>query len=193
MRYTQLESERLLYRKFKLEDFSVVYDWMSHLENMKYRSSDPKSQSEVIEFIQRSIACAQQEECRDFPFAVVRKEDNALIGSCGITYVNDYTADIHWELHRNYWRNGYGTEIGHTLLKFGFEQLHMHRIIADCNVLNRGSYRVMELNGMRREAHYVKFYRGNKALNYAWCDKFGYAMLEEEWRQLHSASEPENR
>ena len=44
-----------------------------------------------------------------------------------------------------------------------------------------GSYGIMEKIGMRREAHYVKNYRGNSALNYEWCDKYQYAILREEW------------
>ncbi len=38
-------------------------------------------------------------------------------------------------------------------MKLGFDTLGVRRIVADCNALNRGSYRIMELIGMRREAH----------------------------------------
>lgn len=34
---------------------------------------------------------------------------------------------------------------------------------------------------MRREAHYVKSYRGNSVLKHQWCDKYQYAMLREEY------------
>lgn len=37
---------------------------------------------------------------------------------------------------------------------------------------------------MRREAHYVKYYRGNSALDHAWCNKYLYAILQEEWAKL---------
>ncbi len=66
-------------------------------------------------------------------------------------------------------------------MKLGFERLGLRRIIADCNTLNRGSYRIMEKIGMRREAHYVKSYRGNSVLKHQWCDKYQYAMLREEY------------
>ncbi len=38
MDYIELESERLLYRKYRMEDYSVFYDMLSNLENIKYRS-----------------------------------------------------------------------------------------------------------------------------------------------------------
>lgn len=34
MKFIELESERLIYRKFRQEDFSVIYDMFSNLENM---------------------------------------------------------------------------------------------------------------------------------------------------------------
>ena len=35
MNFIELESERLLFRKYKIEDYSVFYDMLSNLENMK--------------------------------------------------------------------------------------------------------------------------------------------------------------
>ena len=34
---------------------------------------------------------------------------------------------------------------------------------------------------MRREAHFIKAQQGNSALNYEWCDRTQYAILQEEW------------
>ena len=33
MKYIELESERLIFRKFKQNDFPVVFDWLNNLEN----------------------------------------------------------------------------------------------------------------------------------------------------------------
>lgn len=66
-------------------------------------------------------------------------------------------------------------------MKLGFGKLGLRRIVADCNTLNKGSYGIMENIGMHLEAHYVKCYRGNSALNHEWCDKYLYAILREEW------------
>ena len=109
------------------------------------------------------------------------KKTGETIGSCELEFTDKDPAELAWELHRNYWRKGYGTEIGHTLLKLGFDLLGIRRIIADCNTLNKGSYGIMEKMGMRREAHFVKYYRGNSALNNEWCDKYLYAILQEEY------------
>lgn len=182
MKYIELESERLIFRKFKQDDFSIVYDWLSNFENMKYRSSEPKSEEEAHSYLNWAIKCAEEENCVNFRYAVVLKKTGELIGSCELYYTDRDPAELAWELHRNYWQQGYGTEIGKTLLRLAFETLGLRRVIADCNTLNIGSWRIMEKIGMRREAHFVKMYRGNSALNHAWCDKFQYAILNEEWR-----------
>ena len=185
MKFIELESERLIYRKFKQDDFSVFFDLFSNLENIKYRSGEPKNESEVQDYLNWGISCAEEENCKNFKYAVVLKADNSLIGSCEIYDTQKDPAQLAWELHRDYWRKGYGTEIGETLLKFGFDVLNIRRIVADCNALNRGSYRIIERIGMRREAHFIKSNKGNSALNYAWCDRYHYAILKEEWLEMH--------
>ena len=184
MNYFEMESEHLIFRKYMLEDFEVFNDMLSSLENMKYRSSEPKNKEEVKQYIDWGIKCAEQVPCINYRYAVVLKETGETIGSCELAYTDKDPAELAWELHRNYWRRGYGTEIGKTLLKLGFEILGLRRIIADCNTLNQGSSGIMEKIGMRREAHFVKCYQGNSALNNQWCNKYLYAILKEEYCNL---------
>ena len=129
-------------------------------------SYELKTEQEVHEYIDWGMQCAEQNPCVNYRYAVILKETGELIGSCELAFTDKDPAELAWELHRDYWRKGYGTEIGNTLLKLGFEILKLRRIIGDCNTLNTGSYRIMEKIGMRREAHYVKLYQGNSALNH---------------------------
>lgn len=64
--------------------------------------------------------------------------------------------DVGWILHKNYWKRGYGTELGRELIRYGFEDLKLGRIQAPCAAANYGSYCVMERIGMRREALHRK-------------------------------------
>jgi RimJ/RimL family protein N-acetyltransferase len=65
-----------------------------------------------------------------------------------------------------------------ALLKFGFEQLNLHRIIATCDPRNIGSERVMQKNKLRKEAHYIQ----NLWQKGEWRDSLLYAILESEWK-----------
>ena len=186
MNFIELESERLIYRKFRECDFPIVFDWLNNAENMKYRTGEPRSEAEVRNYLTWAITGAEAEECNNYEFAVVFKNDNTLIGAATLMHVSD-NPEIGWTIHRDYWRQGYGTEIGKTMLKLGFDILSLRRIIAGCNARNEGSYKIMERIGMRREAHFVKAQLGNSALNHEWCDRFQYAILQEEWAAASGA------
>ena len=71
-----------------------------------------------------------------------------------------------------------------ALLKFGFEELKLHRMCAYCNTENHGTYRVMEKCGMRKEAAFLKSRRGRPEIDKEWYDEFVYAILADEWKAI---------
>ena len=93
-----------------------------------------------------------------------------------------------WILHMNYWKRGYMPEAVRALLKYGFEELSLHRMCASCNADNYGTYRVMEKCGMRKEAAFLKSRRGRPGIDKEWFDEFLYAMLADEWRTIAAIS-----
>ena len=183
MRYIEMESERLLYRKFTGDDFSMVLDWLGNSENIQYRRGEPRSEDQVRDYINWAISNAEAEECTNYEYAVVLKTSHLLIGSATLMNLPQ-EPEIGWTLHRNFWRQGYGTEMGQALLRLGFDALNLRRMIAGCNAENQGSYKIMEAIGMRREARFVKAKRGGSALGHKWCDRLQYAILQEEWRAM---------
>jgi RimJ/RimL family protein N-acetyltransferase len=86
--------------------------------------------------------------------------------------------EIGWSVHPDFQGRGFATEGAREMLRVGFDELGLHRIIAECDPLNGASVRVMEKLGMRREAHL----RESEHLKGAWVDVLVYAMLESEWR-----------
>jgi RimJ/RimL family protein N-acetyltransferase len=85
-------------------------------------------------------------------------------------------AEIWYKLHKNFWGQGYATEAARELLKFGFNELDLHRIEAGCAVDNIASVRVLEKCGMTREGRTRKLL----PLAHGWSDNFQYAILEED-------------
>ncbi|MCL2409064.1 MAG: GNAT family N-acetyltransferase [Oscillospiraceae bacterium] len=180
MKFIELESERLAYRKFNDSDFPIVFDWLNNAENMKYRKGGPRSEAEVRDYLSWAITNAEADDCTNYEYAAVLKDDHTLIGAASLFRLPD-DPELGWTVHRNYWKRGYGTEIGRTMLKLGFDILSLRRITAGCNARNHASYKIMERIGMRREAHFIKSQLGSSELNNEWCDRFQYAILREEW------------
>lgn len=160
-----LETERLILRKPASDDYEAFQKWCGNPENTRYMSFGPNTKDQTMDWLTNA------KPCKDF--AVVLKAANAVIGSCGI-YPNsaNYTGELGWVLHKDYWKQGYGTELGGELIRYGFEDLKLGRIQAPCAAVNYGSYRVMERNGRRREALHRKAFWSK--LDKAWIDEAIY-------------------
>ena len=50
-----------------------------------------------------------------------------------------------------YWGHGYATEAARALVRFGFQELHLHWLWASCNAENQASARVLAKAGMQPE------------------------------------------
>lgn len=88
-------------------------------------------------------------------------------------------AELGWVIDPAYGGQGYATEAVRELIRYCFEDLGVRRVIAECFLDNRASWRLMERVGMRREAHTV---RDALHRTRGWCDSLSYALLAEEWR-----------
>ena len=167
-----LETGRLLLRPLIADDFDAVHSWGSDPANTRYMAWGPNSAEQTRGFL------ASAKPGKDF--AVVLKDTGSVIGSCGI-YPDGAkdTGELGWILHRDYWKRGYGTELGGALIRYGFEQLRLRRIYAPCAAENYGSYRVMERNGMRREALHRKAFWAR--IDREWIDQAVYAILAEDY------------
>jgi [ribosomal protein S5]-alanine N-acetyltransferase len=104
-----------------------------------------------------------------------------LIGNCGIRMksVGAFEADIGYELNPDYWSRGLATEAARGIIRFGFEQLKLHRISSWCVADNVGSAHMLEKIGMRQEGRL----RENEYYKGRWWDTLLYAILEHEWRE----------
>jgi len=83
-----------------------------------------------------------------------------------------------WSLHPDAQGRGLAIEGAREMLRLGFDELGLHRIMAACDPRNVAYLRVMEHLGMRREAEFVdhEFLKGE------WIGEIVCAVLEAEWR-----------
>lgn len=74
------------------------------------------------------------------------------------------------------------------LLRYCFQDLCVHRVIANCFLDNDTSWRLMERLGMRRELHAAS---GSLHRSGQWLDTLGYAILLQEWTNPTTHSPPQ--
>ena len=79
---------------------------------------------------------------------------------------------------------GYAREASEVVLRLGFEDLGLHRIIGACDTRNVASWQLLSRLGMRREAHFVE----DELFKGEFGDQYIYAILDREWRARHTSS-----
>lgn len=176
-----LTTERLILREFEEQDWRPTLAYQVDPEYLRFYTWSYRTEMDVRAFIHMFIEWSKEKPRKKFQLAITLKENNQLIGNCGIRMNNAYAqvAEMGYELDRRFWGHGYATEAASALLELGFAQLHLHRIWAYCIAENTASARVMERIGM----HYEGCQRKNEWMKGEWWDTHLYAILEQEWHE----------
>ncbi|RAL24439.1 GNAT family N-acetyltransferase [Thermoflavimicrobium daqui] len=152
---TVLLTPRMKLRPFRLEDAPEVKQLAGiwDVANTTARIPYPYPDGEAERWIQ------SLEESDNYTFAMVSQADEHLIGSISLTIRNHGIAELGYWIGKPFWGNRYATEAAHEILRFGFEDLKLHRIEAQALSRNTGSLRVLEKvgflqEGLLRDYHY---------------------------------------
>ncbi len=177
-----LETERLILREFTMDDVESSLKYGGDPENVWFMVWGPNDRTATEEYLQKKLEDQRLKPRMCYDMAVCLKDTGEHIGGFGL-FLDEgrLTGDIGWILRKDMWHRGYATEAASALLKFGFETLGMHRIIAKCNAQNTASYRVMERLRMRREAHFRSARYERVGDRREWVDEYVYAILKTEW------------
>lgn len=176
-----IRTERLILRDFDEKDWQAVHRYASDPEVVRYMDWGPNTKMETKVFISRAIAYQKEKPRRNYALAIILKAEDRLVGGCGLHVVNLDNREgwLGYCLNRYFWRQGYATETAKALLRFGFQQLGLHRIYATTDPANMASVHVLEKIGMQREG----YLREHKLVKGRWRDSLLYAILEGEWKK----------
>ena len=147
-----LETERLRLRLFTAGDEPAVFALASDPEIARFvRFEAHRAPADTRAFLE--LAFEHYHRGDPFAWAIVRRTDDRLIGSCGFVSQapERHAAEIGYWLGKAYWGKGYAVEAARALVRFGFEQMGLERVEAKCFVQNRAGQRVIEKLGMKYE------------------------------------------
>lgn len=111
--------------------------------------------------------------------AITLRSDGRQIGGIGLRIEQQHQhAELGYWLGVEHWGKGYATEAGREMLRYGFEDLGMHRIFATHFKHNPASGRILKKLGMRHEGcqreHLLKWDQ--------FVDSEMYGILRREWQ-----------
>ncbi|MBE6627633.1 MAG: GNAT family N-acetyltransferase [Ruminococcaceae bacterium] len=184
----ELKTPRLTMRKMLVADTADMYDYACRQDVTKYLTWNPHPDraytKEYLQYLGSRYAVGMF-----YDWAIIYDHDSKMVGTCGFTSFNctSDSAEVGYVLNPDYWGKGIAVEALTGVLRFGFEELKLHRIEAKFIEENKRSLRVMEKVGMTfegvlREGMLVK----GKYVNVGVC-----SILRSEWEAMQKESKTE--
>ncbi|MGH2550890.1 MAG: GNAT family N-acetyltransferase [Thermomicrobiales bacterium] len=178
-----IETKRLILRFNVEEDLDDVFAFHGRDDATRWIDFDTRTREEVRELLDRRQKNRRIEKDDDrLTFAVVERESNRVIGDIYffVRSLESKQAEIGFIFNPDFHGRGYATEACEAVLALAFETYDLHRVYAECDVLNPPAFKLMERLGMRREAQFLE----NLWLKGQWSDSYVYAILAREWKAL---------
>jgi RimJ/RimL family protein N-acetyltransferase len=176
-----LETERLHLRRFRISDLEDLLSYRNDPVVARYQGWElPYTRESGSAFLLEMVSALPGEVGKWFQVAIELKSSKELIGDCAFHVMasDPRQAFIGITLARPYWRKGYGEEAACCLLDYLFSELYLHRIVAECDIENIASIKLLDRIGFRKEAHLLEniWFKGK------WGSEYHYAILENEWK-----------
>jgi RimJ/RimL family protein N-acetyltransferase len=134
-----------------MENINLYVQWMNSPATRKYaRYEFPQT----VEEVKKLFEPKQENIKNQIFFEIWHKKDNKPIGYTGLIRINWFNRHgmIFYMIgSTEYWGKNLATEAGKLVIKFGFDELNLHKISAHVYPQNKASVRVVEKIGLDLE------------------------------------------
>ena len=167
----QIETERLILRKFEETDYDDLFEYLVQLKDDEFEGYPGITYENGKKHLEYRVGSEEF-------FALEMKSSGKVIGNiyCGN---RDFDArEVGYIVNQDYQRCGYASEALHAVIQEQFKS-GIHRIFAECDPRNICSWKLLEKVGMKREAHFHQniYFHKDENDNPIWKDTYVYAML----------------
>ena len=176
-----LETERLRLRPFEPADLDFFADLFGREDVVRYLYTEPMDRHAAQAWLEQRLDRDRiDDEQSVLQLVACLRESGEAVGEVVLsrTSVEHAQGEIGFSFHPDHHGHGYAGEGARSLLRIGFEDLGLHRVIGRLDARNTASARVLERLGMRREAEFVE----NELVKGEWTSETVYAVLAREWR-----------
>lgn len=162
-----IETERVRLRHFESEDWEDLLEFQC------------KDEAEATDWLHQVSQVRFAEVRQPFELAIALRDTGKVIGSIGLMFTDLALnqMQISLSLNQTATPKDLDLEVLEAVLDFCFQELNLHRVIAECGPKDVDTRRLYQQVGMRQEAEFVK----SQYLNGEWLSTAWYAILEEEY------------
>lgn len=147
--FPTLYSPRLILRKIDAADIPALLKYANNKKISDYVLNIPHPYQEPDAVFRISYVWQGFKQQTRFVFALILKDSEELIGEVGLHLDNNkQVAQLAYWVGEPFWGKGLATESVRAVLHFGFHQLNLQQIFADCKQENIASMKVLTNNGM---------------------------------------------
>ena len=176
-----LGTDRLVLRPFTAGDVDDVWDYQRRPEvarHMLWAAREREQTRLVVEEMAGEVALRKARDC--LSMAVFWPEIGRVVGQVELVWLSEehHQGEVGYVFNPDHHGKGLATEAVREVLRLGFEELGLHRVIGRCSAHNTASARLLERLGMRREAHFLH----SALVKGEWREEMIYAILADEWR-----------
>lgn len=166
-----LETERLFLRDFSMKDWDALNAILSDPEVTRFMHFGSWNEVKRREWLAWLVQDACNQERSMDNWAMTLRSNGMLIGWFGIGDSRhpseEGTRGCGYALNRRFWGQGYMAEAARAVFAYEFTVLGTRRILAECEMQNTASARVMQKSGMSYEGtYYDDDFEGNWAMRH---------------------------
>jgi len=180
-----IRGDRLLLRPLTSRDIDALLAYRGREDVCRYVPFEPMTREGITERLTGQWARTELTgEGQSLTLGAEVSQTGELAGDIILFWHSEEHAggEIGYVFNPSLGGRGYATEAVTMMLRLGFEELGIHRIIARIDERNDPSVRLARRVGMRQEARLVEneFFKGE------WSTELDFAMLAAEWHAAHS-------
>ena len=174
------ETERLVLRDIRLSDAGDVFAFAGDPVVQQWDGGPVADIATVAEWIEKDHAAAADR--RMFVWGITLKSSDTVIGRVSLSNWEKHNAHIEvgYDLAKDYWRRGIGSEAVWAVVRYAFDGLHVHRVHAFPTMDNVASIRLLEKLGFVHEGTNREILLMDDGLYHSAGQ---YSMLEQEYSQ----------
>lgn len=174
----ELQTERLVLRKFTPELYKIIFEQYNRAEQMQVFAFEEEA---ALEKEKEKYKKGISTHNRSFVnFKLFEKSSGLYIGNCGFHtwFPEHFRAEIGYDIIDDMHKNkGYMTEALQTIIPYGFNEMKLNRIEALIGPKNIPSFKLLQKFGFTKEGYLREHYCKNGEIQ----DSIFYALLKKEF------------